>query len=155
MLHVLHKSEVRRREIQLVSRSTRAQKRHRSSLPRATPMHSVSCSMQSSGPSFLLLSFRRSSKHLTGRVCLQESTNQVTRFPRGGRTKHRRLRRCECVMSHCRREVLQDTSRSHFFSFDPSCLTCEQAGFFRRYVCLLDHQYSCRSLICAIARLQP
>ena len=83
---------------------------------------------------FLLLTFRRSSKHLTGRVCFHAKIAPSIGDGVGANTSS-----------------LQGTSRSHFFPIDPSCPTCEQAGFFRRYVCLLDHD-CCRSFICVISR---
>ena len=42
------------------------------------------------------------------------------------------------VISHCRREVLQHTSRPHFAPLQSSSPTCEQDRFVGRYVSLLD-----------------
>ena len=40
------------------------------------------------------------------------------------------------IVSHCRRNIRQDTSRSHFVSIHPSCPTSEQDFFSWRYVVL-------------------
>ena len=42
------------------------------------------------------------------------------------------------IISHCRREILQHTSRSHFTPLQSSSPTCEQNRFVGRYVSLLD-----------------
>ena len=47
------------------------------------------------------------------------------------------------------------THRSHFVSFHPSCPTCEQEEFGRKYVCLPDQGYSGKSFICVISRSSP
>ena len=60
------------------------------------------------------------------------------------------------LISHCRREILRHTSRSHFTHLQSSSPTCEQNRFVGRYVSLLvPRVHSCRSFICWTSRSSP